>query len=749
MDYPRTRGYEIAILAAIALLLFPSLLFSQVTAAPAITRSAGGGPSVFNGDQGLATSINLNTPTFVLFDATGNQYLSDTGNNCVRRIDPSGNITTIAGLVTAGGQDTCDTSSNLAPSPWQGLLHPTGLALDSAGRLYISDSLHHCVRSLAPSATGTASLTTVAGTCGADASASMTPNPQGLAVDASGNLYIAGQTPNATASSPTYQVIRHPSSFGPSEACLIAGIPSTHLALCANIAGTARLDNPTGLAFDPTANNLYIADTGNQCVRVLIGLAALETAAGQCASDGTGTSLTTLRNPYGLALTTTGSLLITQSSPDTVVSLAAGATALALVAGLPGGAASPYAASQDSSPATSVPLNAPRGLTVDRLGAIVLADSGNNILRRIAATLSPLTLDVSSATRFYGSPNPDFTGTVTGALPTERLGDTLVITYSTSATIRSASGRYAITATVSGPSASNYAVTIHSGTLEIAPAATSTTLNSSAWSAIAGATVTFSANVTSAAGPPVGTVAFYDNGATLLGTSNLNSSGTASFSVSSLAVGNHVIAAIFHDTANYTTSAAVLDEVISPATGSFTLAASQPVPASRNTGQSVYQLTLNSIGTFSGTIAFSCSGLPAGGSCAFSSSPTLAPGGTANVTLTISTTPTSRASLTQPSPSPGLAPLAATIVFPFELPALGVLLSAIRRRKHSAGQHLSFLAMVAIILVLAGLTGCGAGGSVPSNPAATQTSSYTVSVTGTSLTFAAPPQTVTLTLSAQ
>ena len=81
------------------MLLFPSLLFSQVSAAPLITRLAGSGSSIFNGDQGLGITINLDAPTFVVFDAAGNEYLSDTGHNCVRRIDSSGNMTTVAGLL--------------------------------------------------------------------------------------------------------------------------------------------------------------------------------------------------------------------------------------------------------------------------------------------------------------------------------------------------------------------------------------------------------------------------------------------------------------------------------------------------------------------------------------------------------------------------------------------------------------------------------------------------------------------------
>jgi hypothetical protein len=751
MRHPRPCGYEVvAILAATALLLFPSLLFSQVAAAPLITRLAGSGSSLFNGDQGLAITINLDAPTFVAFDAAGNQYLSDTGHNCVRRIDSSGNITTVAGLATLNGPDTCNTADGSAPTPAQGLFAPTGLALDDTGRLYISDSLHHCVRSLAPGKSGIAALTTVAGTCGSS-STSIILNPQGLALDASGNLYIASQSTSADATdAPSYQVVRHIASAGPSDACLMTGASSSNLATCPNITGSAKLDHPSGLAFDTTTNSLYIADTGNQCVRKITGLAILETAAGQCATDGTGTSATALRNPFGLAIASNSALLITQSTPDTIVSLAPDASSLALIAGLSSGTAGPYDLSQDGSPATTVPLNAPRGIAVDRTGNIAFADSGNNILRRIAALQTPrtpLTIAVAGASRIYGSANPLFTGTITGALPSERIGDTLVVTYSTAATIRSASGRYAITASLSGPSATNYAVTIQPGTLEITPADTATTLTSSAISAAAGSTITLTATVSSAAGTPVGAVAFYDDGATLLGTSNLNSAGVATFSLSSLAAGSHTIAAIFRDTANFTTSAGTLTQTIATATGSFTLAASQSFPAARSAGQSVYQLTLNSVGIFSGTIALSCSGLPAGGSCAFGSSPTLAPGGSTNVVMTI-TTPTTHAALTTPSTNGSaarFAPLTAAMLFPFEFPVFALLFSTPRRKRSAR----CTLALIAFTLAIAGLTGCGAGGSIASNSAASQTTSYTVQVTGTSLTFNAPPQTIILTVPAQ
>src|SRR6476660_8539842 len=129
MRHQRSCCYEVALLAAIALLLFPSLLFSQVSAAPLITRLAGSGSSIFNGDQGLGITINLDAPTFVVFDAAGNEYLSDTGHNCVRRIDSSGNMTTVAGLATVNGPDTCNTPAGATPTPAQGLFAPTGLVL--------------------------------------------------------------------------------------------------------------------------------------------------------------------------------------------------------------------------------------------------------------------------------------------------------------------------------------------------------------------------------------------------------------------------------------------------------------------------------------------------------------------------------------------------------------------------------------------------------------------------------------------
>ena len=141
----------------VASTLAPTLAYSQaLTLLQSGTRYAGTITPGFNGDFGSATTVSLNTPSYIVFDSQGNQYLSDTQNNCVRKIDPSGSMSTVVGLAVSGQGDTCSTASNPTPTPSQGLYQPTGLAVDSSNNLYIADSKHNCVRMLANGASGVA-----------------------------------------------------------------------------------------------------------------------------------------------------------------------------------------------------------------------------------------------------------------------------------------------------------------------------------------------------------------------------------------------------------------------------------------------------------------------------------------------------------------------------------------------------------------------------------------------------------------
>jgi hypothetical protein len=401
----------------VASTLAPTFAYSQaLTPVQSGTRYAGTITPGFNGDFGSATTVSLNTPSYIVFDSHGNQYISDTQNNCVRKIDPSGSMSTIVGLAVSGNGDTCSTTSNSTPTPSQGLYQPTGLAIDGSNNLYIADSKHNCVRMLANGAAGVTALTTISGTCGT--AASSTPNPNGLVLDASNNLYISVQDTEVLPAVSTYQVLRQAPG---ASLCVMAGATSTLVPTsCAGITGSVVLNAPTGLAINGTGD-LFIADTGNNCVRQVANLATYKTAVGQCSNDNSGNPATSLNKPYGLTFSPTQSLFITETSPDNVVSYILGSSNLTIVAGLPNGSAGPYSPTQDGNSALNAPLNTPRGITVDSLGNFSLADSGNSIARKLSSNIifpstpvgsasatMPLTFVINQSVNLSAASGPDF-----------------------------------------------------------------------------------------------------------------------------------------------------------------------------------------------------------------------------------------------------------------------------------------------------------------------------------------------------
>ncbi len=231
-----------------------------------------------------------------------------------------------------------------------------------------------------------------------------------------------------------------------------------------------------------------------------------------------------------------------------------------------------------------------------------------------------LTIAANSFSRVYGTANPAFMGTVSGAVA----GDTFTESFSTTATLGSIVGNYPIVPSVSGANLSNYTVAATSGSLAVSQAGTATTF------ALSNSNLTLTAMISALnSGMPTGTVAFYE-GQTLVGTGTIVN-GLASYTAASFPSGDVVVTAEYSGDANFTQSASppILVLTVTPAQTQLSVATS---------GSATDSLSLAAATGFTGTIQFSCIGLPKYATCSFSpSSVTFGNSASASTTLTIQT----------------------------------------------------------------------------------------------------------------
>ena len=229
------------------------------------TTVAGTGTRGYSGDGGSAADAQLSFPEALAVDASGNLYIADSGNERVRRVDPSGVVTTVAGSGTRGygGDGAQAVNARLSA--------PRGVALDAAGNLYIADSHNGRVRKVDTSGR----ISTVAGNGrigyggdGGPALEATLNNIQELAVDAAGNLYIA-DTANHR--------VRKVGSSG--VITTVAGTGTQGYGGDGGLASAAQLNRPRGVAVD-AAGNLYIADSFNERVRKVDTSGVITTVAG-------------------------------------------------------------------------------------------------------------------------------------------------------------------------------------------------------------------------------------------------------------------------------------------------------------------------------------------------------------------------------------------------------------------------------------------------------------------------------------
>jgi uncharacterized protein (TIGR03437 family) len=337
----------------------------KVDASGKITTVAGNGPG-YSGDNGPASRAQLARPKEMFFDKTGNLYIADSANLVIRKIDTNGIISTIAGSAAAGFSGDGGTALKAT------LGAPNGVAVDSHGNIYIADTLNLRVRKVSPDGT----ISTV---CGNGKFRNAPDNtlainafllqPEDVAIDAKGNLLIADTQTNRVAKVTPDGIMT-----------TFAGTGQYGFGGDGGPATKAFLTAPRGLAV-ATDGTVYIIDSENFRIRKVSPDGTIMTIAGTGVPGSTGdngpANKSQLQSPRGLALDQKGNLYIADQGCHCIrVIDSAGIIRTIAGTGRPG-----Y--SGDNGAATAAQFNLPQKMAVDGSGNLYIADVNNNRIRRI------------------------------------------------------------------------------------------------------------------------------------------------------------------------------------------------------------------------------------------------------------------------------------------------------------------------------------------------------------------------------
>lgn len=329
-----------------------------------ISTFAGDGTAGFAGDGNQAASAELNDPRAVAVDSKGNLYILDYLNYRVREVTALGTISTVAGTGTNGS--TGDGGAATSAEIRGGL----GIAVDSSGNLYIPDG--SVVRKVSQSGL----ITTVAGNGtfgytgdGGSALGATLEGPLGVAVDSSGNLYIADSSANVVRKVDTSGIIT-----------TVAGSSNGGFGGDGGLATSAQLSQPNAVAVDSNGN-LYIADSGNNRIRKVNTSGVISTVAGNgkagYSGDGGPATSAELNDPTGIAIDTSGTLYIADFKNNRIRVVDSSGN-IATYAG-----SGTYGFKGDGGSAPAAELAYPGSVAVDSSGNLYIADRGNERVREV------------------------------------------------------------------------------------------------------------------------------------------------------------------------------------------------------------------------------------------------------------------------------------------------------------------------------------------------------------------------------
>jgi sugar lactone lactonase YvrE len=354
----------------------------KITPVGVVSTLAGvAGQSGSTDDIGNSTGAGrFNEPYGVAVDSTGNVYVADFGNSAIRKITPTGSVSTYAG--TAGNIGSAN-----GVGPAAAFYLPQGIATDSAGNVYVADTYNFAVRKITPDRT----VTTLAGT-------THFSYPFGVAVDAAGNVYVGCED----------GTILEISTVG--AVTTLAGTINA-LGSADGVGAAAQFSGTTGLATG-SAGNVYVADVNNAEIRKITSTAVVSTLAGLApqpgSTDGTG-RIARFNYPQGIAADAAGNMYVADNINSTIRKI----TAAGVVSTLAGVARKPGTSDSIPGPAQ---FATPRGMAVDSTGNVYVADSGNVTIRKITSAGQVTTLAGTPGTT--GSSNGTSATTATFGNPT-------------------------------------------------------------------------------------------------------------------------------------------------------------------------------------------------------------------------------------------------------------------------------------------------------------------------------------------
>ena len=333
--------------------------YSQSLTVNTLAGYAGQGSADGSGNNG-----RFNTPGGVAVDNVGNVYVADTGNHTIRKVTPAGAVSTLAGL--AGNSGSTNGTGGSAR-----FYAPQGVAVDSSYNVYVADTGNHTIRKI----TAAGVVSTLAGLAGNSGSTNGTGSsarfyaPQGVAVDSSGNVYVA-DTWNHT--------IRKITVGG--AVSTLAGSPGNYGS--ADATGTsAQFYQPQGVAVD-SAGNVYVGDTANHTIRKITPGGVVSTLAGSAGNYGSidlAGSSARFYGPEGVSVDAAGNVYVADYFNHTIRKVTSGG-AVSTLAGLAGNYGS------IDQPGSSARFWGPQGVAVDSSGNVYVADTGNGTIRKVSPT---------------------------------------------------------------------------------------------------------------------------------------------------------------------------------------------------------------------------------------------------------------------------------------------------------------------------------------------------------------------------